>query len=220
MAIITRGELKDIHYSFIEERGKIFDQAVRAYMKAAGKYGTDEVILITPKRIHEGLTTNSFNRAIQDLLVEKDVKSMKRGAHEFRLGAKVIQKENDYKGKGVINGQIGYIWSISDEGFSVDFKGEVVEYQKDEIRQIELAYALTGHSYQGSQAKIVIIAFDMSVYILLSRQWLYTAITRAQEQCYIICPKKAHDVTIGKNFTHRRTFMQRILATAKLLMTL
>ena len=219
--VITRGELKDIHYSFIEDRGAIFKQAVKAYLKAAQTYTTDEVIIITPKRINEGLTVNSFNRAIQDKLISKEIKSIRRGIHEFRIGAKIIQKENDYKGKGVINGQIGYLRSIDDEGgFTVDFGERNVEYVKDEVKQIELAYALTGHSYQGSQAKIIIIAFDLSVYILLSRQWLYTAITRAQEQCYVICTKKAYAIAIGKNFTQRQTFLQRILATAKILMTL
>ena len=77
---------------------------------------------------------------------------------------------------------------------------------------VELAYALTCHKLQGSEAPYVIIGLDFSAKTLLTREWLYTAITRAKSKCYICAESKALHYTIANsNVPYKRTFLQEFL---------
>jgi exodeoxyribonuclease V alpha subunit len=121
---------------------------------------------------------------------------------------------NNYE-KEVINGEIGFIDQIDEQSkkFTIKFTEEkTIEYSFDEASDIELAYALTVHSYQGSQSKIVIIGIDWTHYILLDNCLLYTAITRASQQCAIIAEPKAFSYAVKQNKNReRKTFLSRII---------
>lgn len=211
MATITRGELQDIHYSFYESKQEIETQAIRAYIKAVKVVGLNDVIMVTPMRKNEGLTVTTLNRLIQAKIIKDKSRYIENKDSKFYLGDKIIQRENDYTGKGVINGEMGYIEDILQDRSIIKFIDREVEYTKDDLKQIELAYCISGHKYQGSQAKIIIIILHTTHYKMLSKQWLYTAITRAIETDYIIAHPQAFAMAIATDHTTRKTFLQHII---------
>ena len=111
----------------------------------------------------------------------------RRGEVVFREGDRVLQTVNDYD-KGVYNGDIGYLRRINPEDriVTVEFDLGDVEYQFGELEQIEPAYALTVHKSQGSEYPAVVIVMHSSHYIMLQRNLLYTALTRAQRMACIV----------------------------------
>ena len=125
----------------------------------------------------------------------------------FRIGDKVIQTINNYD-KNVFNGDIGILKSISaDEStVSIGYGQNIVEYKRNELSQIQLAYALSIHKSQGSEYPIVILPLMKQHFIMLQRNLLYTAITRAKEKLYIIGSVEAYSIAVKNNKTDvRRT---------------
>jgi exodeoxyribonuclease V alpha subunit len=115
-----------------------------------------------------------------------------RGSMKFRAGDKVIHTKNNYD-LDVYNGDIGYVRSVDPEGKSmvVDYDGRDVLYEKDDLDQITLAYAITCHRFQGSQAPCIVLALLREHFMLLSRNYLYTAITRAERLCVLVADPSA-----------------------------
>ncbi|MGV2392623.1 UNVERIFIED_CONTAM: ATP-dependent RecD-like DNA helicase [Campylobacter lari] len=110
----------------------------------------------------------------------------KNGDNTYYVGDKVIQLANDYE-KNVFNGEIGYIVNIDDKlgEITVDFDGKKeVKYKKSEILEnLKLAYAITVHKFQGSEAKCVIFGImKNSAEHMLTKKLLYTAVSRAKEE--------------------------------------
>lgn len=104
---------------------------------------------------------------------------------KFRVNDKVIQLVNR-SDKGVMNGDIGYVISLDIEkdevhGLTVLYDFGPVDYEKEEIDDLNLAYAISIHKSQGSEFKTVIIPFTMKYFIMLKKKLLYTAVTRAKE---------------------------------------
>ena len=79
------------------------------------------------------------------------------------------------------------------------------------MRNMELAYAITVHSMQGSECENVIAILDNSHYILLDCALFYTAITRAQKKCYLLMQPSAYKNALLKNKTERRTYLRDII---------
>lgn len=136
------------------------------------------------------------------------------GQTVYKLGAKVIQRENNYD-KNVFNGEIGYITSIDLDNkkpkIEITYAGNTVCYSKSELSQIQLAYALTVHVSQGSGYDCVICVIDNSDYILLDTCLLYTAITRAKKKCMLLAEPSAYSRAIKVNkTTNRQTWMSLI----------
>ena len=110
----------------------------------------------------------------------------------FRVGDKVMQNKNNYTlpwkkegeadGEGVFNGDIGIIKSISykDETVTVDYDGRIAQYDFTMLDEIELAYAITVHKSQGSEYPTIVIPLYKTSPKLLTRNLLYTAVTRAK----------------------------------------
>lgn len=121
--------------------------------------------------------------------------------HTFRVGDKVMQVRNDYD-KGVFNGDIGWIRSINQESsaLKVEFQEEagpqLVEYEFHELDELVLAYAVTIHKSQGSEYPAVVVPLVQQHYMLLQRNLLYTAITRAKRLCVIIGQPRALEAAV------------------------
>jgi len=108
----------------------------------------------------------------------------------FRTNDKVIQLNNRTE-KQVMNGDLGYILTINKDreefkSLTVMFDVGAVDYTKDELDDLALAYAISIHKSQGSEFPIVIMPFSFKYYILLKRKLIYTGITRAKQELYII----------------------------------
>ncbi|MCB7059522.1 ATP-dependent RecD-like DNA helicase, partial [Eggerthella lenta] len=116
----------------------------------------------------------------------------------YRVGDKVMQIKNNYqmewevrnkygipvdKGAGIFNGDVGIIREINDfaEMLTVEFdEGKMIEYSFKQLEELELAYAITIHKSQGSEYPAVIIPMYNGPRMLMTRNLIYTAVTRAR----------------------------------------
>lgn len=207
---IINGELRDMIYMFRDSREALQNIAIKTYMKSIEEDGLDNTIIITPRREKCNNSALEINKKITNLLFAKSDKHMQFGERIYYVGSKVMQTDNNYE-KNVFNGEIGYITSIYDtevEGknviqFDVEFKlGEqtkMVTYNRNELDQLDLAYAATVHKVQGSGYKNVIIIIDMTHYTLLDTCMLYTAITRAKKRCLLLAEPAAFKMCMTNN---------------------
>ncbi len=180
------------------------------------KYGADiidNIQVITPS--HKGAAgTVVLNAKLQDALNPKRNGKVQKNVRDtvFREGDKVMQIRNNYdiewekghnSGVGVFNGDIGVIERIStsEETITVDFDGKRVVYDFTQLDELEHAYAITIHKSQGSEYPIVIIPSFSYSPKLLTRNLLYTAVTRAQSMVIIV---GRGDVVCGMVDNNRR----------------
>lgn len=146
----------------------------------------------------------NLNLMLQERLnPKKNQDELKYSSQTFRVGDKVMHIRNNYP-KNVFNGDIGFIQDINNEKLTVDYFDHIVTYEKNELNELTLAYASSVHKSQGSEYKVVIIPLSTSHYIMLQRNLLYTAITRAKQKVIIIGSKKALMTAIQSNRTQKR----------------
>lgn len=146
----------------------------------------------------------NLNLMLQEQLnPKKNQDELKYSSQTFRVGDKVMHIRNNYQ-KNVFNGDIGFIQDINNEKLTVGYFDHIVTYEKNELNELTLAYASSVHKSQGSEYKVVIIPLSTSHYIMLQRNLLYTAITRAKQKVIIIGSKKALMTAIQSNRTQKR----------------
>lgn len=167
-------------------------------------YGYDpigQMQVITPMRKGE-LGCINLNRELQKALNGESKKSKDTNTYTLKVGDKVMQIRNNYNvewetgagydkeyGEGIFNGDIGVVQNIDMDGriMEVLFEEEkIAEYDFDAVDELELAYAMTAHKSQGSEFDVVIIPLLMGPNILLTRNLLYTAVTRAKKLVIIV----------------------------------
>lgn len=151
------------------------------------------------------------------------------GEHIFRQGDKVMQISNNYnlewsrtlendikeEGLGVFNGDIGYIQSINKSTGEVYVKfddGKVCLYPRNELSQLFLAYAVTIHKSQGSEFDVIIIPAISGPSLILNRNLIYTAVTRAKKMVVLVGEKRylkrmIVNKLLLKRFTMLKTFL-------------
>ena len=117
------------------------------------------------------------------------------------------------KFKGVFNGDIGSICKILPDKLCVDYDGRVVEYSKSQLGDLELAYAITIHKSMGSEYETVIIPILMAHRILLTKNLVYTAVTRAKKRVILVGQKRALFLAIhsGRKVKRNTCLAERIL---------
>jgi exodeoxyribonuclease V alpha subunit len=149
--------------------------------------------------MHKGiLGTENINMLLQNVLHTTD-KKVKHGQFAFYLGDKVLQIKNNYE-KNVYNGDIGFIIKIIDEfGLIVDFNGNVVTYNLDMLDELLPAYCISIHKSQGSEFNAVVVPIMTQHYIMLQRNLVYTALTRAKQLCVFIGNSKALYIAVETN---------------------
>lgn len=129
----------------------------------------------------------------------------------FSIDDKVIQLVNEYD-KGVMNGDIGIVSDVTDNGVKVDFSGNIVSYTKSELTNIQLAYSISIHKAQGSEFPVVILPFFNNYRALLNKKLVYTAITRSKEHLVIIGSAKCFKDTIKILAIDRKTMLPMFLS--------
>lgn len=140
-------------------------------------------------------------------------KSIKVGHQQYKINDKVMQIRNNYD-KEVFNGDIGNIKEIDyeEQVAKILFYHRMVEYEFSELNELVLAYAITVHKSQGSEYPVVIIPMLTQHFLLLQRNLLYTAITRAKKLVIIVGTNKALWIAIKNNKTvQRNTFLKERL---------
>jgi len=145
---------------------------------------------------------NALNARLQDALNPPGaLKPEKRlFGQTFRPDDRVMQVKNDYE-KGVFNGDIGFITEISqvDNTLTVDFEGRGVVYAWSEADQLVMAYAISVHKSQGSEFPAVVIPLLTQHYMMLQRNLLYTAVTRAKQLCVLVTNTKTLAIAVKNN---------------------
>jgi exodeoxyribonuclease V alpha subunit len=146
----------------------------------------------------------NLNSSIQKILNPGST-GLFHGNRWFKKGDKVIQLKNNYD-KEVYNGDIGIIKDIDMDlkEIRIDYDGRIVEYSFYEMDEINHSYAISIHKSQGSEFRCVIIPLLTSHYMLLQRNLLYTALTRARELAVLVGSKKAIGMAVNKNVVEKR----------------
>ena len=138
--------------------------------------------------------TRHLNQVLQAVLnpPAPDKVEIGRGGLILRVGDRIIQQVNDYN-RDVFNGDVGTIISIDleEQEVTVQFDGRSVTYDRADLNEITLAWAVTIHKSQGSEYPLVIMPMYMQHYLMLSRNLLYTGLTRAKKLAILVGPKKA-----------------------------
>jgi exodeoxyribonuclease V alpha subunit len=126
-------------------------------------------------------------------------------ARGLQLGDRVMQIRNDYE-RSVFNGDIGVVTRIhaGDGYLSVDFDGVVARYERKDLGDLRLAYAISIHKSQGSEFPAVIIPMLLEHHVMLRRNLLYTAITRAKRLCMLVGDTRAIERAIRRADAARR----------------
>ncbi|MEG0640784.1 MAG: ATP-dependent RecD-like DNA helicase [Clostridia bacterium] len=175
----------------------------------------------------------ALNRMLQNALNPESPRkdSLVHGETEFRVGDKVIQTKNDYQleyvrksdfgtenGTGVFNGDVGYVERIdpAEHLMSVCFDDErMVTYQKQQLDALELAYCLTVHKSQGSEFPVVVMPVVSGPPMLMARNLLYTALTRARRLVVLVGREEVVAQMVRNNFvlTRYTTLCERLKAT-------
>lgn len=168
-----------------------------------------EIQVLTPTRKGQ-LGTYNLNKNLQTVLNPASEKKKEKsfGDVVFREGDRVMQIKNNYDiewrcdalhstGTGIYNGDIGRIVSIDVEEsvMKVDFDGKLAAYSFESLNELEHAWAVTVHKAQGSEYRAVVFALSASSQMLLTRDLLYTAVTRARELLIMVGDDKtAHSM--------------------------
>ncbi len=158
-----------------------------------------------------------LNKELQRVLNGHSRVCWQGSERKFLMNDKVMQIRNNYD-KDVYNGDVGrIIGADKEEGIIVvNFYGRRVEYTFEEAEELVLAYATTIHKSQGNEFKAVIVPITMSHYIMLQRNLLYTAVTRAKELLILVGQKKAlgiaiRNVDVRLRNTYLRNRLQELL---------
>jgi exodeoxyribonuclease V alpha subunit len=145
-----------------------------------------------------------LNQKLQERLNPNSFAQIEWGERVFRVGDKVMQTRNNYD-KGVFNGDVGWIRRINkeDSTLKVEFLEEagplLVSYEFHELDELVLAYAVTVHKSQGSEYPAIILPLFKEHRMLLQRNLLYTAITRAKRFCVLVGQPYALELAVGND---------------------
>jgi exodeoxyribonuclease V alpha subunit len=177
---------------------KIITLSTERIPQQFGFHPVREIQILTP--MYKGIIgVNNLNLELQKRL-NPDPPGINHGSRFFGQGDKVMQIVNNYD-REVFNGDIGWIAGIDRENreVKVDFDGRVIPYDFSDLDEIVLAYAISIHKSQGSEYPAVILPVTTQHYLLLQRNLIYTAMTRAKKLVVLIGTHRALGIAIRNN---------------------
>lgn len=207
---------KDFRMIVVEEPAKIAETIVNITSEKLKKRfdPKKDVQVLSP--MHNGdAGARNLNRMLQEKL-NPAVKNEELiiGGRSFRVGDRIMQIRNNYD-KEVFNGDIGSITQINlqERELIVGFD-HAVHYKLSELDELQHAYSITVHKSQGSEYPVVVIPLTTQHYVMLQRNLLYTAVTRAKELCILVGSKRALGIALrNDHLAHRYTYLsERLMA--------
>lgn len=190
------------------------EQLLFKRLPALGIRSENTTVLVPMNRGVVG--THTLNQQLQSMLNGSDQgPSLTSLGTTFKVGDRVMQIRNNYD-KIVFNGDCGSILDINaqDRVIQVQFAERVLEYEANELDELVLAYALSIHKSQGSEYDAVIIPLFMQHFMLLQRNLLYTAITRAKKMCILMGQPKAIAIAVNNDKgIVRKTFLKEFITS-------
>lgn len=201
---------KTKNYSFIScpphEIGHVVSQIVE---RALQKFNPDDIQVLGAMYHGEGGVTN-LNNLIQEIMnpAKPDSKYLEVHDEIFRIGDRILQLQNNPE-KDIYNGQIGKIISLDTKNaqkcMTADFDGREVNFSKKDLFDLTRAYAITIHKSQGSEFPLVILNLTMQNYVMLKRNLLYTAVTRAEKNLVLVGDPRAYVMALNTSGNDRKT---------------
>lgn len=179
--------------------------------------GTNDICVLTPSN-RGPLGTTILNQRLQAKLNPSAqtelVQGIKTYEQEIRLGDRVCQRVNNYyiDDAGVFNGDVGQVFSVNAAAKSLIVElwdGRLITYEESSIGQLSLAYALSVHRSQGAEFPCVVLALHDSHYMLLERQLIYTAVTRAKKLLIVVGSKRALGMAVRRVSSQKRGTLLR-----------
>ena len=206
-------------FFFIEANRNNFNEVLGNLVKdrLPKFYGLNSIkdiqVLAASKKTDWG--SQSINDYLQKIL-NPSSKELKINDKVFRPGDKVMQVRNNYDlqainstldSEGVYNGDIGFVNMLDKDEESLEVKfydGSIVSYNKEDIKDLDLSYAITIHKSQGSEFDCVIIPMMQVAPMLLTRNLFYTAITRAKKLVVLVGEKRIIKTMVDNNRSNKR----------------
>ena len=194
--------VKDADFYFISQNED--KKAFSTIMKLCGysipqRFGikalSPDIQVISP--MYRGIVgVDNLNIELQKRL-NKYQEGLKLGNREIRIHDKVMQIRNNYE-KEVFNGDIGIVVDFDGRNYRlfVSYDGRIIKYEREEMNEITLAYAISVHKSQGSEYQAVVMPLMTQHFIMLQRNLFYTALTRAKKLCVIVGTYKALHIAI------------------------
>ncbi|EDY80871.1 helicase, RecD/TraA family [Verrucomicrobiia bacterium DG1235] len=163
--------------------------------------------------MHKGMAgVGNLNQTLQ-LALNKNTEAMPFGTLKFKVGDKVIQTRNNYD-KNIFNGDIGIVTGLDGVNglLDVDFDGLETTYDKSEMIDLQLAYAVSIHKSQGSEYPVVVIPLLKAHFMMLQRNLIYTAVTRGKKKIIIVGEPAAYAMAVRNSDAKSRcTLLQEFL---------
>lgn len=197
-------DLKRSDFQFYEVSDSSEDKNCRRLMKtllrvyfeeyAASGRQAERIQVLSPMRIKTSVSVDQINPELQDLVnaLIDDENEIRQGSHRIRKNDRIMQVSNNYD-KNVYNGDTGVVRMVSQKTgrVQVDYDGTLVEYNSREFDQLKHSFAITIHKAQGAQYPIVIMPITNYHSVLLTRNLLYTALTRAKQKVILVGDRDA-----------------------------
>lgn len=163
--------------------------------------------------MHKGMAgVGNLNQTLQETL-NKRTEAMPFGLLKFKVGDKVIQTRNNYD-KNIFNGDIGIVTRLDGANglLDVDFDGIDATYDRSEMIDLQLAYAVSIHKSQGSEYPVVVIPLLKAHFMMLQRNLIYTAVTRGKKKIVIVGEPAAYAMAVRNSDAKSRcTLLQEFL---------
>jgi len=179
---------------------------------------------------------NRLNEVVQERMADLNGtknQNLKREFKTFYVGDRVIQTKNNYE-KGVYNGDMGFVVSLGEtirdpkssdkleKYITVDYGEEEVVYFREEIEQVMVAWVITVHKFQGSQAKDIIMMMSSEASIMMNKELVYTGFTRAEKHLYVYGCSQMYNLapnrsSIKRRFTNLNNLIQDLGSEDKIL---
>ena len=173
-------------------------ELIRDFIPQLGFNPATDLQVLSPMT-RGAIGTRNFNLVLQQLInpASPDKAEVFRGGMTFRVGDRVIQLKNDYK-REVFNGDLGMVSAIDsvEQEVMIRFEGREVSYDYADLNEITLAWSITIHKSQGSEYPVVLLPIYMAHYVMLSRNLIYTGLTRAKKLAIVIGSHQAIDMAI------------------------
>ncbi|WP_206524208.1 SF1B family DNA helicase RecD2 [Lujinxingia sediminis] len=188
------GELVDFYTINAEEPARAHERIVELVSERMPRaFGLDplqDVQILAP--MHRGdVGCSRLNAALQEAFYQGGPQLV-RGQRRFCLGDRVMQTRNNYEAE-VFNGDVGQVVAVDpeDNQLRVRFEEREVTYDRANLDELVLAYAITVHKSQGSEYRAVVLPMSTQHYMMLQRNLLYTAVTRARELVVVVGSEEA-----------------------------
>ena len=188
----------------------------KVYAESVEQHGWRSVQVLSPMH-RTACGVDNLNKLLQRSMNSPgpDKQELKLFGNVLREGDKVMQTKNNYE-KDVFNGDIGRILEINGQELTVYYperpEGERVKYSAQEAEELQLAYAMSVHKSQGSEYPFVILLMVPSHYVMLQRNLLYTAVTRAKQKVLVVGERRAvRQAVINNRTRHRYSLLQQRL---------